>query len=78
MDWDTLADEPDDLRLLTDTELDNLCTANIATEAELDALPDRERHLRVLQAPRAVLFGKFLRLIFYTGAREHETLLLKS
>lgn len=47
------------------------------TDAELKALPLGERQMRELHKPRTVLFGDYMRLIFYTGAREHETLLLK-
>lgn len=77
IDWESLADDPKDLRLLTAEELDQLCAANLVTEKSLEVLPEAVRRLRRLQAPRAVLFSDYLKLIFLSGPREHETLLLK-
>ncbi len=75
IDWDSLADDPKDVRLLTGEELDKLCTVNLVTEESLLTMPEPARRLRRLQAPRARLFSDYLRLIFLTGAREHEMLM---
>jgi hypothetical protein len=68
IDWDTLSDEPRELRLLTGAEVDALCSANLVTQVELDALPPRQGHLRAIQTPRAQLFSDYLRLRGPTGS----------
>lgn len=75
IDWESLADDPEDIRLLTGAELDKLCDVNLVTEERVQALPEKMRRLSLLQAPRAQLFADNLRLIFLTGAREHEMLM---
>ncbi len=57
IDWDSLADDPKDVRLLSGEELDKICSINLVTEETLADMPELARSLRRLQALRARLFG---------------------
>ena len=55
LEWDTLATEPEKIRLLTPEELHAFACANLVTPEVLQALPLRVRHLRARQARTAQL-----------------------
>jgi len=74
LDWDTLATEPEKIRLLTREELQAFACANLVTPEVLEALPLRIRHLRARQARTAQSFHDFIYLVFFSGGREHETM----
>ena len=76
LEWKKKAKAPKEIRLIPESELHALCSANLtALEPETIAtLPKRWRHLQVQYAGTAQAFSDYLRLIFLTGGREAETI----
>ena len=72
--WDTLAEEPEKIRLMTSEELESFARANLVTEDSLAGLPKKYRHLRARHARSAQAFFDYTCLIWLSGGREHETL----
>ncbi len=72
--WERKAKAPKVVRLISEADLDALCTANLVTPASLALLPKRSRHLRAPQAKTAEAFASYLRLMALTGGREHESI----
>ena len=77
--WDALAEEPEECELLTDTQIDRLCSSALSVP-ELGLLkpghPQKEslrKHLKELEVARQN-FSDYLRLLSLTGAREQEML----
>jgi len=72
--WDTLAEEPEKIRLMTPAELESFARANLVTEESLAVIPKKYRHLRARHARSAQAFFDYTWLIWLSGGREHETL----
>jgi len=74
LDWETLATEPEKIRLLTPEEMVGFARATLVTAEVLLSVPKKYRHLRARQARMAQSFCDFIHLVFYSGGRERETL----
>jgi integrase len=74
LEWETLATEPEKIRLLTPKEMLSFARANLVTAEVLNSIPKKYRHLRARQAKTARSFCDFVKLVFYSGGREQETL----
>jgi integrase len=76
--WDALAEEPEECELLTDAQVDQLCSA-AASVPELGLLdpkrprPNLKEYVEQLKVARQ-RFTDYLRLLSVTGARETEAL----
>jgi hypothetical protein len=71
--WDKLAGPPSKDELLTPQQVDELCHATLLNPGALELLDPRVRHLRQAQELTGQAFHDFLRLLQYSGGREHET-----
>ncbi len=75
--WKKLAKAPKKVRLMTPAELDAFANATLVRTDNIEKLPEKVRRLRLLQASRAQAFSDYIYLIWFSGAREHETTLQK-